>query len=111
MEFSSRQRNIRVTPRKLRLLIDLVRGKDVQVAIDQMQFNAKSKSNLVLKMIRSAVNNASQNRGVNVDKLFVKKILVDKGPTMKRFMPRARGGASTILKRTSHLTVILDERQ
>ena len=111
MEFIARQKNIRVAPRKLRLLADLIRGKGVQMAIDDMNVSSKRWSKQVSKIVKSALNNASQNRGVNVDNLYVKRVFVDKGPTMKRFMTRARGGAATILKRMAHLTVILDERQ
>lgn len=110
MEFKAKKQNLRVSPRKLRLLADLVRGKKVQVAIDQLRFNDRKMSGEVANLIKSAVNNASQNRGVNLDQLFVKTICVDKGPTMKRWMPRARGGASSIMKRTSNLTVTVAEK-
>ncbi|OVE80696.1 50S ribosomal protein L22 [bacterium K02(2017)] len=111
MEFTAKQNNIRVSPQKLRLLVDLVRGKNVQKAIDEMHFSTKKLSKTVEKLLKSAVNNASQSRGVNLDNLYVKRAFVGKGPTMKRFMTRARGGASNILKRSSHITVILDEKQ
>jgi len=110
VEFTARQNFIRVSPQKLRLVADVARGKTAQKAIDSLRFNDKRMAKTVVSLLESAVNNATQNRGVDVDKLVVKRIFVDKGPTMKRFMTRARGGASTILKRTSKLTVVLEEK-
>lgn len=110
MEFKARQNLLRVSPRKLRLLVDLARGKSVQSAIEAVQFEEKKWSLPVVKLIRSAINNASQQRGVNVDNLYVKTIFVDKGPTIKRFMTRARGGAAQILRRTASMTVIVAEK-
>lgn len=110
MEFSAKRNNLRVSSRKLALLAGLVRGKPVQQAMDALRFNDKQMSGPVLKLLQSAVNNASINKSVDVDKLIVSRVQVDKGPTLKRFMPRARGGASQILKRTSHLTVFVAEK-
>ena len=110
MDFTAKQKNIRVSPRKLRLVVDMVRGKPVQLALDTLDLHKKRWSLTVSKLERSALNNASQNRGTNVDALLVKSICVDKGATYKRFMTRARGGASRILKRTSHMTVVLGEK-
>src|SRR5688572_7020746 len=104
-------RNIRVSPRKLRLLANLARGKSVQRATDDLRFNRNKLAGEMVKLIRSAISNASQQRGVDVDKLIVKEICVDKGPTLKRFMTRARGSASTILKRMSHVSVVVGEAQ
>lgn len=109
MEAVARLKNIRVSPQKLRLVADIVRGKAVQRAIDDLRFSDNKRAKDLLKLIQSAVNNASQHRGVDVDKLYVKKVFVDQGPTLKRFMTRARGGSSRILKRMSHLTVVVDE--
>lgn len=109
MEAVAKLKNIRISPRKLRLVVDVARGKNVQRAIDELRYSANTMAGEVVKLIRSAVNNASQQRGVNVDNLIVKKIFVDQGPTMKRFMTRARGSSARILKRMSHLTVIVDE--
>lgn len=111
MEFKARQQFLRVSPRKLRLIADLVRGRKVQTVLDSLDLSSKRWAKDVAKLVRSAVNNASQNRGVNIDALIVKKICVDKGPTMKRFMTRARGSGARILKRTSHMFVVLDERR
>lgn len=111
MEAVAKLKNIRMSPRKLRLVADVVRGKPVQRAIDDLCFSTNTMAVQVVKLIRSAVNNASQNRGVNVDKLVVKKIYVDQGPTFKRIMTRARGSADQLLKRSAHLTVIVDEAE
>jgi large subunit ribosomal protein L22 len=109
VEAVAKLKNIRISPRKLRLVVNVARGKNVQRAIDELRYSANTMAGEVVKLIRSAVSNASQQRGVNVDNLIVKKIFVDQGPTMKRFMTRARGSSARILKRMSHLTVIVDE--
>ena len=111
MEAVAKMKNIRISARKLRLVVDVARGKKVQRAIDDLSFSKNTMAGDVVKLIKSAVNNASQQRGVNVDNLVVKTIFVDVGPTMKRFMTRARGSSSKILKRTSQMTVIVDEAQ
>lgn len=108
---SACKRNLRISARKLRLLANLARGKDIQQAIDVVRYSNKKLATEVVKLIRSAVNNASQVRGVNVDRLFVRTITVDQGPTLKRFMTRARGSGARILKRMAHMTVVVDERQ
>lgn len=111
MEAVAKLRNIRMSPRKLRLVADVVRGKPVQRAIDDLRFSTNTMAIQVVKLIRSAINNASQNRGVNVDNLVVKTIYVDQGPTFKRILTRARGSADRLLKRSAHLTVIVDEAE
>ncbi len=111
MEAIAKKKYLRVSARKLRLLADLARGKNVQVAIDALRFSNRKMADDIVAIIKSAVNNASQKSAVNVDKLYVKTILVDEGPTMKRIMARARGSADQILKRMSHLTVIVDEKE
>lgn len=111
MEAVAKMKNIRISARKLRLVVDVARGKKIQRAIDDLSFSKNTMAGDVVKLIKSAVNNASQQRGVNVDNLIVKKIFVDQGPIMKRFMTRARGSSSRILKRTSQMTVVVDEAQ
>ncbi|MBU0504909.1 50S ribosomal protein L22 [bacterium] len=101
---------MKVSPRKIGLVADMVRGKDVQRAIDTLKFSDKKWSNNFIKLINSAVNNASGQRGINVDALYVKTVEVGKSVTLKRFMTRARGSASQILKRCSCVTVVLEER-
>lgn len=111
MESTARIKNVRMSPQKVRLVADAVRGKNVQRALDDLRFSDKKMAPVMSKLIRSAVNNASQQRGVDVDKLVVTKVYVDQAPTMKRFRTRARGGASRILKRLSHLTVVVGEKE
>lgn len=100
---------LRVAPRKARLVIDLVRGKDVEEAINILQFTHRAASEPVSKLIVSAMENA-RSTGANVDNLFVDTIFVDEGPTLRRFRPRAMGRATRINKRTSHVTCVLAER-
>lgn len=98
-----------MSPTKVRLVADSVRGKQVQVAVDSLKFADRAAAKPVYKLILSAINNADQKGGIDIDTLFIKKISVDPGPTLKRWRPRARGRADRIIKRTSHVTVILDE--
>jgi len=99
-------KNYRQSPRKVRLIADLVRGKKVSSALAALKFVDKKASDPFAKVINSAVANA-KNQGVNVETLSIKKVTVDKGITFKRFMPRARGSASPINRRNSHITVEL----
>lgn len=110
MEAKALARQIRISPQKARLVADLVRGKDVGTAINTLRFMPKKGARILRKIIESAVANASQNEAIDVDTLYVKTIFIDGGPTMKRIRPRAMGRASRILKRTSHITVVLDEQ-
>lgn len=115
MESKAILRFVRVSPRKARLVADLVRGMDVPDAIETLQFTRKKSAPIVQKLIESAVSNA-ENKAENgeseldVDDLFVKTIHVDAGPTLRRFRPRAQGRATKILKKTSHITVVLGTR-
>jgi large subunit ribosomal protein L22 len=102
-------KNYRQSPRKVRLLADLVRGKRVPQALQALSFMNKRASEPVTKLIQSAAANAKQ-KGEDVEKLFIKSIAVDKGIVLKRFMPRARGSAAQILKRTSHIVVELGSK-
>ncbi|MDP9728507.1 50S ribosomal protein L22 [Alicyclobacillus tolerans] len=101
---------IRIAPRKVRLVVDLIRGKNIPEALAILQFTPRGASPVVAKVVRSAVANAENNHNMDVDKLYVKEIYVDEGPTLKRFHPRAQGRAYSILKRTSHITVVVAER-
>lgn len=101
-------RFIRMTPRKMRLVADLVRGRKVNDALDVLQFSPKAAARPIEKAVRSAFANLMQAEGareINPDETIVRTIFVDEGPTMKRFLPRAMGRATMIRKRTSHLTV------
>jgi large subunit ribosomal protein L22 len=103
-------RYLRFSPRKGRLLADMVRGRDVEQAIHALKFSPKHAARAMEKVLHSALSNAGQDKTINVDRLFVRDVHVDGGPTLKRFMTRSMGRANRILKRTCHVTVILDER-
>ena len=103
-------KNYRQSPRKVRLIADLVRGKKVNDALAQLQFVDKRAAGPFAKLITSAKANATA-AGANADELIIKKVSVDKGVTFKRFMPRARGSASRINKRNSHITVELGTKK
>jgi len=105
-------RSVRVSPQKARLVADLVRGEDVEQALDILTFSSKKSAHFISKLIRSAISNAeNQNAEVDLDSLFIKTITVDGGPTLKRFRPRAMGRATPVIKRTSHITLVLDKRE
>jgi large subunit ribosomal protein L22 len=105
-------RFIRVPPRKARLVMDMVRGKGINEALNILRFTPKYAARLAEKILRSAMANAQQNHGAkDIDLLFVKRAYVDQGPIMKRFQSRAMGRVTPIKKRTSHLTIVLDERE
>ena len=101
---------LRVAPRKVRLVVDTVRGLKVQEALDNLTFARKASAIDISKLIRSAVSNADRKGGIDVDNLIVKTIFVDQGPTLRRSLARARGSASRINKKTSHITVVLEEK-
>ena len=110
MESRAVLRHLRISPRKVRIVANEVRGLMVAEAVNVLSFLNKRAAPHVLKVVNSAVGNATQQGGVDVDALYVKTIFVDEGPTLKRFMPRAMGRATRILKRTSHITVVVDEQ-
>ncbi|MEJ5329548.1 MAG: 50S ribosomal protein L22 [Desulfobaccales bacterium] len=109
MEIKARAKYLRVSPTKLRLLTRPIAGKKVEEALAALSFMPQRGARLVKKVVEQAVANAEQRPQVDVDTLYIKSIWVDGGPMLKRFMTRAMGRANRILKRTSHLTVILDE--
>ena len=102
-------RQARIMPQKARLVADQIRGLPVDKAINLLTFSTKKAATLIKKVLESAIANAEHNDGADVDELTVKTIMVDEGPIMKRFMPRARGRANQIFKRTSHVTVVVEE--
>jgi len=102
-------RYVRISPQKVRKLIDAVKGKPVENALDSLKFMPQKAASILEKIMRSAVANADQNPNIDVDLLVVKNVLADQGPMLKRFRARARGRGTRILKRTSHITVILAE--
>jgi large subunit ribosomal protein L22 len=110
MEVRAVSRFLKVSPYKARLVVDMVRGKRVSDALTILKFSTKKSSRFVSKTLRSAVANAESSKSMDLDNLYIKTILVDEGPRLKRFRPRAMGRASKIWKRSSHLTVILAEK-
>jgi large subunit ribosomal protein L22 len=98
-----------MAPRKARLVADLIRGKGSEEALNILTFTKKAAAKILIKLLKSAIANATQKKTVDVDRLYIKKITVDQGPTMKRYQPRALGRATMIRKRTSHITIVLDE--
>jgi large subunit ribosomal protein L22 len=109
MEAKAVAKYMRISPRKVRLIMDQVRGRKVEEALNRLSFAPQRGAFVLKKLINSAVANAEQNLNMDVDKLYIKRIFADEGPTLKRFRARAMGRATRIRKRTSHLTVILDE--
>ena len=104
-------RYVRISPRKVRQVVDLIRGKDVQEALAILQFTPKRATEPITKVLNSAVANAEHNYDMDTDSLFVKEVYVDEGPTLKRIRPRAMGRADQIRKRTSHITVVVSEKK
>lgn len=108
---SAKLRYVRVSPQKARLVADMVRGQDVDEALKVLKFTRKRTAPMISKLISSAMANATvKDPGVDVDSLYVLTIHVDGGPVLRRFLPRAQGRATRILKRTSHITVELGAR-
>ncbi|WP_176329710.1 50S ribosomal protein L22 [Thioflexithrix psekupsensis] len=105
----SRHRNARISPQKARLIADLIRGMPVSQALDTLTFTNKKAAGLVKKILESAVANAENNEGADIDDLYVSEICVDEGPVMKRMHARAKGRGNRIIKRTSHITVAVTE--
>ena len=110
MEAKAVAKYIRIAPRKVRIVVDLIRGKSVGEAIAILKFTPKVGSEVVEKVLKSAIANAEHNNDMNVDNLFVSEAFVDQGPTLKRIHPRSRGQAFKILKRSSHVTDAVKER-
>ena len=102
---------VRVSPRKARIVVDKIRGKEVVDAMDILRFNERAISEVVSKVVASAAANAESQFGVRPENLVIKEAYVDEGPTIKRYRPRAKGSASPIRKRTSHITVIVATRE
>jgi len=109
MEFEANLRHARISPRKARLVADLVRGKHVGEALALLAFTPKKGATIIKKVVESALANATQASGIDEDRLFVSRITVDEGPTAKRWTPRAMGRATKIRKRTSHISVGVEE--
>ncbi|MDZ5474259.1 50S ribosomal protein L22 [Bacillus sp. 31A1R] len=104
-------RTVRIAPRKARLVVDLIRGKQVGEAVAILKHTPKTASPVIEKLLNSAMANAEHNYEMDVNNLVVSQAFVDEGPTLKRFRPRAMGRASAINKRTSHITIVLTEKK
>jgi large subunit ribosomal protein L22 len=111
MEARATAKYIDVSPRKARLVADAVRGRPVKQALAMLQFMPQKSARHVRKVIQSAVANAENNYAMNVDSLYVSSIYVNEGPTQRRFRPRAHGRVSPLLKRSSHVTAIVAEKE
>jgi len=110
METRAVAKFVRISPRKIRLVMDQVRGKPVGEALNMLSFAPQRGARILKKLVNSAIANAEQNTGVDVDSLYIMRVYADEGPTLKRWRPRAQGRATSIRKRTSHLTVVLNEK-
>ncbi|MET3211744.1 50S ribosomal protein L22 [Paenibacillus sp. NRS-1782] len=110
MEAKAHAKSVRISARKVKLVIDLIRGKQVGEAIAILRHTPKSASPVVEKLLNSAIANADHNYSLDVNNLVVSQVFVNQGPTMKRFRPRAMGRASRINKRTSHITLVVSEK-
>ncbi|WP_134704772.1 50S ribosomal protein L22 [Ammoniphilus sp. YIM 78166] len=110
MEAKAIARQVRIAPRKVRLVVDLIRGKQVGEALAILAHTPKAASPVVEKVLKSAIANAEHNYEMEPNNLVISKVFVDEGATLKRFRPRAMGRASRINKRTSHITVVVSEK-
>ena len=111
MEVRATTRHARLTAQKARLVVGLIRGRGVEEALGILQFTPKRGAKIVAKTLNSAIANAEHTSRVDVDALYVKRAFVDEGPTGKRSLPRAHGRATPIFKRTSHITIVVEERR
>ena len=109
MQVSATAKRLRISPRKARLVVDMVRGKPVSDALDILTFSTQKAAGLVRKVVESAIANAENNEGADIDALKIAEIYVNEGLTMKRIKPRAKGRADRIFKRTSHITVTVTD--
>ncbi len=111
MEARAILRNARIAPRKVQIVLDLIRNKDTETAIAVLKHTPKSASEYLEKLLKSAIANAENNHNMDKNNLYVAECFVCPGPIMKRIMPRAQGRAFRILKRTSHVTIVLKEKE
>jgi large subunit ribosomal protein L22 len=109
MQARATAKYMRMSPRKARLVARNIKGKPVEEALNILKFTPKKSAEVISKVLHSAVANAGQLPGVDIDSLFVQQVIINEGPSFKRFMPRAMGRANRIIKRTSHVTVVVEE--
>ena len=110
MEAKATLKYARISARKVKIVADLIRGKNVDEALAIVKFTPKASSDIIEKLLKSAIANAENNNGMSVENLYVEECYANKGPTMKRIRPRAQGRAYRIEKRMSHITIVLDEK-
>ncbi len=111
MQVQAKLRHYRMAPRKARLVTDMIKGMEVEKAINTLQVTGKKCAPVIRKLVESAVANADQRGDMDIDALYISRAYVDEGPTMRRFQPRAMGRATRINKRSSHITVVLDDER
>lgn len=111
MQAKAVAKTVRIAPRKARMVVDLIRGKQVGEAVAILKHTPKAVSPIVEKVLNSAIANAEHNYDMDAENLLIKEAYVDEGPTLKRFRPRAQGRASQINKRTSHITIVVTEKK
>jgi len=111
VEAKATAKYIRISPRKVRVVVDLIRGKKIQEALAILKYTPKRASEAVAKVINSAAANAEHNQQANKDELFITAAYVDQGPTLKRYQPRAMGRADILRRRTSHITVVVGDQK
>ena len=110
MEVAAKLKHARISPQKCRLVADQIRGLPVERALELLSFSPKKAAGIIKKVLESAIANAEHNEGADIDELKVKTIYIDQGPTMRRWRPRAKGRVNHIIKRTSHITVMVGEK-
>jgi len=110
MEVAAKLKHARISPQKCRLVADQVRGLPVERALEVLSFSTKKAAGMIKKVLESAIANAEHNEGADIDELKVKTIFIDQGPTMRRWRARAKGRVNHIIKRTSHITVMVGEK-
>ncbi|MDO5438481.1 MAG: 50S ribosomal protein L22 [Erysipelotrichaceae bacterium] len=110
MEVKATAKTVRISPRRTRLVLDLIRGKDVKEALAILKFTPNRAAEIITKVVKSAAANATHNFQLDEEKLYIKACYANEGVTLKRFLPRAKGSASALNKRTSHITVVVEER-
>lgn len=109
MEVSAKLKFVRLSPRKARLVADQIRGLPVERAVELLAFSEKKAAGVLKKVLESAIANAEHNEGADIDELHIRNVVVDQGPTYKRFKARARGRVNHIMKRTSHITLTVSD--
>ena len=111
MQVQAKLRHYRMAPRKVRLVTDMIKGMEIERAINTLQVTGKKCAPILRKLVESAVANADQRGDMDIDSLYISRAFVNEGPTMRRFQPRAMGRATRINKRSSHVTIILDDER